>query len=153
MKNVEKWIIVILSVIAVAAIGTAVYFGINVYKDYSNKVDNKKEELHGGEQEILNTYTSVAGKYVNLGDSNSYIIFKEDGTFEGQYNDCEGYGWFESKYEIKGEDIILLPKSDDLSSIFHIMAEDLLLEEPTNEFTGGFTGCSSQQYYKKQNIE
>lgn len=45
MKNVEKWIIVILSVIALAAIGTAVYFGISTDKDNSVKEENKQEEF------------------------------------------------------------------------------------------------------------
>lgn len=43
MKNIEKYIIVILIFIAVGAIGTAIYFGIKL--DNSNKEANKNEEI------------------------------------------------------------------------------------------------------------
>ena len=45
MKNIEKYIMVILIFVAVGAIGAAVYFGINADKDNSKKEDNKQEEV------------------------------------------------------------------------------------------------------------
>lgn len=48
MKNIEKWIIIILSIITIAAIGTAVYFGVNsTEKNNANDkvVDTNKEDI------------------------------------------------------------------------------------------------------------
>lgn len=45
MKNIEKYIMVILIFIAVGAIGAAVYFGINADQDNSKKGENKQEEV------------------------------------------------------------------------------------------------------------
>lgn len=47
MKTIEKWIIVVLSVIAVASIGVAVYFGFRITKDTSKReeiMENEKQE-------------------------------------------------------------------------------------------------------------
>lgn len=45
MKNIEKYIMIILIFIAVGAIGAAVCFGINADKDSSKKEENKQEEV------------------------------------------------------------------------------------------------------------
>lgn len=45
MKNIEKYILVILIFIAVGAIGVAVYFGISADKDSSKIDENKQEDL------------------------------------------------------------------------------------------------------------
>lgn len=53
MKKVEKYIIMILSVITVAAIGTAVYFGINsskIQSDDNKIVDTNKDDVNNLEQ-------------------------------------------------------------------------------------------------------
>lgn len=45
MKNIEKYIMMILVFVAVGAIGAAVYFGINADKDDSSNIENKQEEV------------------------------------------------------------------------------------------------------------
>lgn len=45
MKNIEKYIMWIFILIAIGAIGAAVYFGISADKDNSKKEENKQEEV------------------------------------------------------------------------------------------------------------
>ena len=58
MKNIEKYIMIILIFIAVGAIGAAVYFGINADKDISKKEDNKQEEVLGDESKETDEETN-----------------------------------------------------------------------------------------------
>ena len=58
MKNIEKYIMVILIFVAVGAIGAAVYFGINADKDNSKKEDNKQEEVLGDESKETDEETN-----------------------------------------------------------------------------------------------
>ena len=50
MKNIEKYIMLVLILIAIGAIGAAVYFGISADKDSSKKEENKQEELVDGDE-------------------------------------------------------------------------------------------------------
>ena len=163
MKNIEKYIMVILIFIAVGAIGAAVYFGINADKDDSSNIENKQEEVlekeknENTEEEQAGTkyyysYKDVMGKYVNLDDSKSYIILNEDGTWEGQSNECEGYGLYKGTYKLEKQQIELLPDGNIFSILNDGISIDepvLLLEKPA-EYSGGFAACSYQFYYAKQ---
>ena len=85
MKNIEKYIMLVLILIAIGAIGAAVYFGINTDKDNSKKEENKQEDVLVDEsmendeiseeiKEMINSSTSFifpnpcSDKYVYSGD-------------------------------------------------------------------------------------
>lgn len=72
MKNVEKWIIVILTVIAVAAIGTAVYFGINAN---DNKLELKEEQTNNKSENEHNKLEENDDKELNQSEGRDYVHF------------------------------------------------------------------------------
>lgn len=164
MKNIEKYIIGVLVVGLLVAIGTAVYFGISVDKNNANEDRDKQEEvvnkneIDASDDQADNkkqyTYENVAGKYVNLGDYESYIVLKSDGSWEGQSNECEGYALTGGTYKVENGKIIL----DNDEYIFNILSDyyddnsnfsSILLKEELKEFDGGFSACSNQEYYAK----
>lgn len=51
MKKIEKYIIAVITLIAIGAIGTAVYFGVNKTGEVSNKGNNV--EINTNNQESL----------------------------------------------------------------------------------------------------
>lgn len=83
MKNVEKYIIVILSVIAVVAIGTSVYFGIKYDKDNNNKIygiiDNNSYTL-----EMIKI--RYGRDFIRKINDDEIIIFNGETTYSCKYN-------------------------------------------------------------------
>lgn len=135
MKSVEKWIIVILSVIAVAAIGTAVYFGINGNDNKSelkgaqtnNKEDNVSEEgkeQNVDEQEYTKGNEDYYANFVNLSDVE--IIYT---TELEQYNcEIDSNGFLQGACaidEIKNKRFVnLAPGNDDFFGNILALAMD-----------------------------
>lgn len=158
MKNIEKYIMVILIFVAVGAIGAAVYLGISADKNNANEDRDKQEEVVNKNEIDMSdeqadnkkqyTYENVAGKYVNLGDYDSYIVLKSDGSWEGQSNECEGYTLIKGSYKVEGDNVIM-----SYGAIFSI-SSDVYSEDSLNsilifEETHDFSACSPQRYYAK----
>ena len=109
------------------------------------------------------TYTSLSGKYTSDSwDKDTYIVFNNDGTWNGNFNFCEGYADASGKYEIDGSNIIInayesynevevngekIKTSQFMPSKISIIdgneVNPIILESK-----GGFTsGCSSSKRY------
>lgn len=84
MKRTEKWIIIVLSIIAIIAIGTAIYFKVNIKCEVKeckiNKETNIDSNVETGEQQdgtINNNDTDkIIEKNITLNEFNNVEYFK-----------------------------------------------------------------------------
>lgn len=156
MKNVEKWIIVILSVIAVAAIGTAVYFGINANDNKSelkeeqtnNKSENEQNKLEENDEEENEVDNEeFFSNFVDLSDVE--IIYS---TKIEQY-DCEidSNGFLQGSCaveEIKNKRFInLMPGNDDFFGNVLALAMDGFI------YDIGFNSAADEMMVLKDKIK
>ncbi|MBO5095975.1 MAG: InlB B-repeat-containing protein [Bacilli bacterium] len=80
MKNVEKWIMVVLIIISVGAIGTAVYFGVNkTQNNEDNEIPSVNSQNGNDENEDKETGSEVVDEEDLIIDNDSI-----DGEFESQ---------------------------------------------------------------------
>lgn len=98
MKKIEKYIIAVITLIAIGAIGTAVYFGLNKTKDDNKEISNTKETVEKNENNKI-SYKTLEGIYKGTTSSFSdTLILWEEGLFKfetidqtgSNYNGCLG---------------------------------------------------------------
>ena len=101
-------------------------------KDESSVVEDSNKELDTKENDTeftRYTYTSIYGKYVlDSADKYTYIVFNNDGTWNGNFNFCEGYAEAAGNYTIEGSNIII--KAYDSYNIAEVNGEEYI----TNQF-------------------
>lgn len=98
MKKIEKYIIAVITLIAIGAISTAIYFGLNKTKDDNKEISNTKETVEKNENNKI-SYKTLEGIYKGTTSSFSdTLILWEEGLFKfetidqigSNYNGCLG---------------------------------------------------------------
>ena len=103
-----------------------------IESDYDSEYDNNPTQLYG--------------KYVNIKDKKSNIVFSLDGTWKLNRNVCHGYENISGTYSVDANRIILKGTNHDEEGILSIVSTTgeiiLLLDE--ERF---ITGCSGSRYF------
>lgn len=153
MKNIEKWIIIIFSVITVAAIGTAVYFGVNSTnikednnkvietnkEDVKNPINNNEETLSKEEQddnkEAIAFCEANKDKIYNkiIENRNNSLAAKYDKKLLDSLHDLSSKDDLNCNYAANNNSyykyILYFESIDDTLSDYVVFDEDLMLHE------------------------
>ncbi|MBQ2873174.1 MAG: hypothetical protein IJE89_04180 [Bacilli bacterium] len=160
-QNNNKGVIALLVVIIVILATLCVLFATGTINFNSSKVNdnNVTEENNNNSNQPNDTPTNdqdsssstnnyFSAKYKNISDDKSYIIFKEDGTFEAIQNQCEGYSRLIGTFGVENGEIIL-------TSDYFYSKKNVLTIETNDENApillfdkdGAVANCSGQGYY------
>ena len=74
MKKIEKYIIAVITLIAIGAIGTAIYFGMNKTKDDNKEISNAKETVVENENNEISDLALYALGYITKDEMTETII-------------------------------------------------------------------------------
>ena len=129
----------------------------NEVKDESAVIDESSNENDNFKSDDFKfTYTSISGKYYKVNDTENYISFNSDGTWEGKFNFCTFYHDLSGKYTIEGDKISLIAdekykrywdrEDDDLTSSISIIYGDGNYPHLIKA-KGLIQGCSPTSYY------
>lgn len=114
MKNIEKYIIVILTIIAVGAIGTAVYFGVNnkqLKEQNKENVSDKKEDNDNNDSKLEENVDSII--YANINSDEEFL-------FPSLCSDKYSFGEkFINKFYTEGVSLKEFTKNDLITAAFY----------------------------------
>ena len=152
-----KVAIVILCIFVVGLTGYIVYDKV-LNNDNNKNLENTNQDRDGvvdnddnsTDKQNSSKFTNncFSAKYKNISDNKSYIVFKEDGTFEAIQNQCEGYSKLSGTFIIENGEIILT--SDNFytkKNVLNIESNDENAPILLFDKDGAIANCSEQGYY------
>ena len=148
-KNKHKLLIIILLILSIS-LGAFI-----IYDKFIDKNDDSQKESQNNKGASYYTKDSLASKYINIADNNSYIVFEtQTGRWTANRNFCDSYNEIYGTFTVENDQVVLR-YIDGTTTSFDIISDsdfskniELLHDNLSKESNNA--SCIASTYFVKE---